>query len=390
MTSLLSIVLIVLLAFVGSTIFKKIKIRSTFLESIAYTGMLYIILGYILSPEVFNVFDDTILKNLNILFALVLGWAGFLVGLQAKFSGMRRFPSMYFRYTVTNIILIFFLSVVGFWFLLKMVFHVQMETPNMLILALAGAITSPIMLAVVVRDNRVQARLAHLLQFQAAFDNLLGIVTIGFLEIGLGLYKQESFGMVLTDISMVIIVALLSGGIYTWLSKHKMSEEEETLYIIGLLMVVVGTALYLGVSLLFAGLIFGLVLANSTKRARSLYRNIQQLEKPMYILLLVLAGANMNIQPAYILIIVFFVGRFGAKILGEWVANLTIKKGERHHGWLGIANIGMGGLPLAIVLDFYVMNPGPGSGLLIFVVFITIVFQDGIALNYLKGRLIRK
>ncbi len=390
MTSLLSIVLIVLLAFVGSVIFKKIKIRSTFLESIAYTGMLYLLLGYLLSPNVFNLFDESILKNLNILFALVLGWAGFLVGLQAKITGMLRFPPMYFRYTITNIVLVFLLSLSGFWYLLKVVFHAQMDYQNLLVLALAGAITSPIMLAVVVRDNRVQARLAHLLQFQAAFDNLLGILTIGIVELSLGLYNQEPLWLVFADIFVVVFIALLAGGVYTWLAKNKMSSEEETLYIIGLLMLVVGTALYFGLSLLFAGLIFGLVLANSTNRARSLYRSIQQLEKPMYILLLVFAGANLKIQPAIALIVVFFLWRIASKVLAEIVANQTIAKAERHSGWLGLASIGMGGLPLAIVLDFYLINPNPETRLMIFVVFVVLVFQDGMALHYLKERLIRK
>ncbi len=390
MTSLLSIVLIVLLAFLGSVIFKKIKIRSTFLESIAYTGMFYIVFGYLLSPNVFNFFDEKILKNLNILFALVLGWAGFLVGLQAKITGMLRFPPMYFRYTITNIVLVFLLSLSGFWYLLTVVFRVPLEYQNLLVLTLAGSITSPIMLAVVVRGNRVQARLAHLLQFQAAFDNLLGILTIGMVEISLGLYNQEPLWLVFTDILVVVFVALLAGGIYTWLAKDKMSAEEETLYIIGLLMFVVGTALYFGLSLLFAGLIFGLVLANSTNRARSLYRSIQQMEKPMYILLLVLAGANLSVQPAIALIVVFFLWRIVSKVLAEMVANQTIKKAERHRGWLGLANIGMGGLPLAIVLDFYLINPGPKTRLMIFIIFVALVFQDGMALQYLKERLVRK
>ena len=128
MTSLLSIVLIVLLAFAGSVVFKKIRIRSTLFESIAYTGILYIVLGYLLSPNVFGVFNQNILNDLNILFALVLGWAGFLVGLQAKLTGMLRFPPMYFRYTITNTLLVFLLSLFGFWFLLRVVFGFRWRT----------------------------------------------------------------------------------------------------------------------------------------------------------------------------------------------------------------------------------------------------------------------
>jgi len=389
MTSLLSIVVIVLLAYTGSVIFKKIKYQSTFIKSIAYTGILYIILGYILSPNVLNVFDVSILENLNILFAFVLGWAGFFIGLQTKLSALRRFPSMYFRYTIINFSIVFLVSFLGFWFLLNTALHIITDYRYLLVLSLAGAISSPIMLAVVIRDYRVHARLAHLLQFQAAFDNVLGVLAIGILEISFGIYTQESLLLVFAEISIVTVLALLAGGVYALLSKSKMNNEEETLYIIGLLMFVVGLSLYFGMSLLLAGLFFGIVIANSTKRSRSLYNSIQHLEKPMYILLLVFAGAEMRVRPAISLILIFFIWRVLAKVMAEVIANQTISKNERHSGWLGFGGIGMGGLPLAIVLDFYFIHPQQESQLLIFVVFVMLVFQDGMALRYLKERLIR-
>jgi hypothetical protein len=77
-------------------------------------------------------------------------------------------------------------------------------------------------------------------------------------------------------------------------------------------------------------------------------------------------------------------------MLAEVIANQTIAKNERHKGWLGLAGIGMGGLPLAIMLDFYLINPNPETRLMIFIVFVALVFQDGAALHYLKERLIRK
>ena len=390
MTSLLTIVVLVIIAFSGAYIFQKLQTKNTFIKSLAFTGILYISLGFVLGPEGLNVFKESVLNHLNIIFALVLGWVGFLIGLQTKLSGLRRFPFKYYRYSSLNFIIVFIATFFLIKTVLEKLFAQNLDVHSLMVLSLAGAVSSPIMLAVVIRDHRVHARLAHLLQFQAAYDNLLGVFSIGLVVLVVALLGAKTGKQIVFHGFIVLTVSIVSGIMFYFLTKEKRNEEERFLFIVGLLMFVVGAALYFGMSVLLAALIFGVLVANTSKETRNLYHNVQQVEKPMYVLLLIFTGVNISLLVNLYMLIAFFVVHILSKLGAEYLANYSLGKQERHTGWLGFGNIGMGGLSLAIILDYYLVHPvQSGEGLLLIVI-ITLLLQDGIALNYLEKRLITK
>jgi len=239
------------------------------------------------------------------------------------------------------------------------------------------------------RDHRVHARLSHLLQFQAAFDNLLGVFMIGIIVLADAFFGRQSIQLMALHGIIVLIVSIAAAWIYSTLMKDKVSAEENFLYIIGLLMFVVGSALYFGMSILLAALIFGMLTANISGNTRRLYQNIQQVEKPMYVLLLIYAGLNVHLDINYILLVAFFLLHIIAKLVAEYTANYSLGQEERHSGWLGFGNIGMGGLSLAIILDYNLIYGTQTPDGLLLIVITALFFQDGMALRYLEKRLIK-
>lgn len=390
MTSLLTIVILLVIAYSGSILFQKIKIKSTFIKSLAYTGILYIALGYSLSPRILGFFSGPTMGHMNLIFAIVLGWVGFLVGLQAKVSGLKRFPYKYYLFSSINFVLVFGLSALLLLLLLNFFGETQFSYHQIFVISLAGAISSPIMLAVVVRENRVSSRLAHLLQFQSAYDNLLGIITIGAVTILMTAFGDADFYAIFSKGLITLAVSMLVGTIYFLLSKNKPNNEEQFLYVLGLLIFLVGTALYIGMSILLASLIFGIIVANILTNTRRLYLTLQPIENTMYILLLIFAGANSVILEIFLLPIMFFAIHIIVKLIGSFSANYSLDHKDRHKGWLGIGNLGTGGLSLAIVLDYFVVYPSEQAQILLFTIILTLVVQDGISLIYLEKRLIRK
>ena len=389
MTSLLSIVILVLLAYTGSRFVQKRPLQNTSLKSIAFTGIVYIILGFLLSPNVLDIVTTEITDQLKIVFSLVLGWAGFLIGLQTKISGLKRFPPKYYRYSTLGFLIAFTITFTLLYGIMNLWLQTAIGFHSLLVLSLAGAVTSPIMVAVVVRDHRVKARLSHLLQFNAAFDNLLGILLIGIIVLADAFWVRGATLITAVHGLVVLIVSVVASGIYATLTKEKISAEENFLYVIGLLLFVVGSALYFGMSILLAALIFGILTANLSGSTRRLYQNIQQVEKPMYILLLIFAGLNVQLNMDFLLLVLFFLLHILAKLFAEYIANYSLGREERHSGWLGFGNIGMGGLSLALILDFNLIYGSHETGGLLLIVIIALFFQDGIALQYLEKRLIK-
>lgn len=390
MTSLLGLVLLVVIAYAGALIFQKYETNNFVFKVVSYTGLLYLLLGYLIGPRSINLLNPDILNNLNVLFALVLGWVGFLIGLQMNWSGLKRFPFSYYRYSSLNFVITYLLSILLLYLFTKQVFTYSIETQNLLVLALAGAVTSPIMLAVVIRENRVRARLSHLLQFQAAYDNILGIVFILILLIGFSLTTNINIADFWLKQSIVITVALICAYVYKYLVKEKFTAEENLLYILGLILFLVGISLYLGSSILLATMVLGLGLANITKKRRKLYHSIQQVEKPMYVLLLIYAGLNIDVPNNSFLIVLFLLAHLFSKIVADYVARKSLPSNERHSGMLGLANTGMGGLSLAIILDYFVYNSYRSGQYLITVVVVGLLVSDMLALYYLRKKIVSR
>lgn len=390
MTSLLGLVLLVIIAYGGALIFQKNKTNNVVFKVVSYTGLLYLGLGYLIGPRNINLLNPEIINNLNVLFALVLGWVGFLVGLQMNWSGLKRFPFSYYRYSSLNFVITYLFSVLLLYLFTKQVFTHNIEIQDLLVLALAGAITSPIMLAVVIRENRVRARLAHLLQFQAAYDNLLGIAFVLILLIGSSLTPNTDTAVFWLKQSIVIIVAIICAYVYKTLVKEKFTNEENLLYILGLILFLVGITLYLGSSILLATLVLGIGLANITKKRRKLYHSIQQVEKPMYVLLLIYAGLNIDILTNSFLVVLFLVTHFVSKVLADYGARKSLPLNERHSGMMGLANTGMGGLSLAIILDYFIYNTYASKQYLITVVVIGLLVSDVLSFYYLRKKIVSR
>ena len=84
MTPLLSIILLFIIAYAGFTLYKKFGVSQFWLKLLVDSGSLHLFIGIIVGPYLLQLISSEILSQLNFLVALVLGWAGFLIGLQVK------------------------------------------------------------------------------------------------------------------------------------------------------------------------------------------------------------------------------------------------------------------------------------------------------------------
>ncbi len=396
MTPLLSLVLIVLIAFIGSFIAERVSISSVWLKAVTFSGIFYILLGYLIGPDVFQILTVNIIQNLNVLFSLVLGWVGFLIGIQITVKGLRRFPRIYYFNSLIQYFFIFTLLSVIFYFLFTFLIP-SLQWQEILLVSLAGTVTSPILIGVMVRDYRVKGRIAHWLQFNAAFDNLLGVVTIGVLFLIFHIFLSLDHGG-LHDLLVFVLpigITVVCIFLYQTLFAELKTEQEKFLLFIGLLLVSIGGAYYFKQSILFNSFLFGIGLASSNIATRKLYQSIQQIEKPLYVILLVFAGMNLRFQNNSIALLMYMLIIFiGVRMFIKLVAGLYSVGGMREQLGLpytsGLANLGMGGLSLAILLDYLMLNPDGAGSFFLVVIVIAIVINDLISFRYLQKKVMRQ
>ena len=386
MNILLSLVFLVLIAYVGSIIFHRYPIKSNWLNSILYSGNLYIVMGIVIGPNVINLINGKIIDQLNVLYALVLGWAGFLIGLQTNFKNLKRFRRLYYYFATSNFFIAFSLSSI----LLILTFPLILEklrNTEIIILATASAVTSPIMLGIFLRDHKVHGKTSHLLQFVSGFDNILGVIVLGFIMAivsNLTMSNGVSIGL------FTIIIPLVLGGVavilYFILSKEFIKDQENFLLLISLLIFILGITVYLNQSILFTAFLFGAGISNLPNNTKKLYLSIQQVEKPLYILLLIFVGVSINfISYKYvILLIVFIIIHFLVILISGYLSIAVVQNKLHIRKSIGLANLGMGGLSLAIILDFHLTNPSDFSNLLLFILAVSIIINDFVSYKFLE------
>jgi uncharacterized membrane protein YhaH (DUF805 family) len=143
--------------------------------------------------------------------------------------------------------------------------------------------------------------------------------------------------------------------------------------------------------MLFVAFVYGFGLSNFKVNTKKLYINIQNVEKPLYILLLIFVGANITYENGQytIYLLIFMLTHFLVLLFAGYAANSITRKRLHMRDSIGLANLGMGGLSVAIIMDFHLIHPSSFSRLLIFIVAISIIIYDLISYKFLKFILIK-
>ncbi len=388
MTSLLTLVVLVLAAFLGAFVFRHVRSDNALLNSVSYTGLFYIILGFVLGPYAADIINQDIIRELNIIYSLVLGWAGFLIGLQTNVKRIQRFPRKFYVYSISNFSIVIIVSFVIFIFM-SHYFGWEYGVFSLLVLSISGAVTSPILFGVFARDYKVIPESSYLFQFSSAFDNILGVILFGvILAAGNINFNHISSGYGLFYSLAVSVIAIV---IYYFLSKEFKKEDEKLLLLIGLLLIVTGAAFHFKQSIIFISFIFGFGLANSRVKTRGLLREINQIEKPMYVLLLIFVGVNLTYDSSiyFLIFIFFFFIHLVSKLLSGFLTLHTLPEKLRLGPFMGMGNLGMGGLSLAMILDFYLIKQSLAANIFLFAVTITLIIQDAMSWYYLRKVLVK-
>jgi Kef-type K+ transport system membrane component KefB len=368
MTPVLGIIFLFFLAYIGAFIYQKYNLATGWVKVILYSGSLNLVIGYLIGPHFLGLLSNEIIGKLYVLLGLVLGWAGLLIGLQAKFSELKRFQSTYYLYSGLNFFLTF-LGLLSIIFFMDFILNLSLELPVILLSGILGTVSSPILVGLLKEKLNLRGPLIHLLQFSVALDNMVGVILFGLIML---FVKQFFYQDV--HIFLMIFGSILFSIFMSWLF-YKISIMIDNLHqffvvLVGFLLVVVGVALNLNQSVLLISFIFGVVLTNLPVDIRKLYQSIDSAEKPLYYLMMIFIGAIIGeIVFEYLVIILFLVIiRLMIKYLAGNLARFPYHSIRNHDSRIGLPKIGMGGVALAMALDFHLSSQTDFSQIILFIV----------------------
>jgi len=286
------------------------------------SGVPFLVLGVAFRLPQVGILTDEVVVDLRPALEFGLGWLGFVVGMQFDVREMDGLPDK------TGALVFFetgvpLLAAAGACALALYALGSPWSPRDAMVLGACAAPAAPV--AAVALARATGSSSASLVARVAVLDDVAGVAVLA-LVCALFRPTDELSAWKLPHVAWLFVTLGMGGvlGILTYvLVRSASGPAEEVAYLIGAVSLSAGMAGYLGISPLVACAIAGALLTNLPhERMDDLRATIFQLERPLYLIFLLVAGAlwDPTAWQGWLLALVFVVARVGAKLVGAYAA----------------------------------------------------------------------
>jgi hypothetical protein len=322
------------------------------------SGAEYLLLGILVGPQVSGMISTSTVGGFAPFLTLALGWIGVLVGAQFYLPDLVRISSRAYRIAfveslatfgvVTAVMLGVFMALTG------------EETARMILPAVVtGAIAtaaSPTGIALVAQRLGWSGPVVLQLRLNVAVEAFVAVTALGVL---LSIDHAAPAGGIrpLTATEWVVVsmsIGILGGALFHLFLGEEQKIDRLFIGLAGSVILASGAAAYLRLSPLMPAMLIGMILANTSRARDQLQQVLTSVERPLFFVLLIFAGAAWEPSPRewVIPVVVYLVARVAGRVAGAafagWSNDALPVLGV---GW-GRALLGQGGLAIAIALSY--------------------------------------
>jgi hypothetical protein len=347
------------------------------------TGTEFILVGVALGDQLIGLLDHQTIGSLTPLFSLGLGVIGLIVGIQLELNKMLRFPTHYlaiaFVQAVSTILVVFW----PFYYILELLFGDDQRAVLLasLVLAATAGCTAQTALALIDRELAVRrARVMELLRYISSVDAVVGLLLLQF---ALCLMQAQpvlgwSAGVSVQWFALSLLVGGSTGFLLHLLTRVRCSDEELLIFVLGMAVFAGGVALFLKLSPLFVNTIMGMVVANLPGAKNRIFSLLAQLEKPFYIVFLILAGAIWRPGSTWALpLAVLYLGlRLIGKVSGGYLAGRAAPSHSRPPPIVGLGLVSQGGIAIAMVMNYYQLSSAAVTEVVVTTVLVAVILNE--------------
>jgi hypothetical protein len=289
---------------------------------------------------------------------LALGWIGVLVGAQFYLPDLVRISGRAYRIAFTEACFTFAVVVLAMLGVFVALTGQSAETvvyPAVVAGAIATA-ASPTGIALVTRRLGWSGPVVQQLRLNVAVEAFTAIMALGIL---LSIDHAAPAGGLrpLTATEWVVVsiaIGVVGGTLFHLFLGEETKIDRLFIALAGSVILASGAAAYLRLSPLMPTMLIGMILANTSRTRDQLQKVLTAVERPLFFVLLIFAGAAWQPSPREWLIpvIVFLfaraVGRMSGAAFAGWANHALAVLGV---GW-GRALLGQGGLAIAIAISY--------------------------------------
>ncbi|MCP2519315.1 hypothetical protein NLC26_03060 [Candidatus Aminicenantes bacterium AC-708-M15] len=397
MKAILALGLLILISYLGSIgLFFRRNVFSPFFYFFS-SGSVYILFGLISGKDGLNILSSQVLNQLSPLINLGLGWIGFLYGFQLENKFLRQFPKKYLGFSFLYSMFLFLTVTLISLLFLKVIYssYSSFILAGMAIsFGILASISSSSFLPFFSNLIPHKGEYYRLAVFSNNIDDFWGIW--GFALITsfwhFPFFREKIFikGLLLF-LGSIIFCGLLS-IIFHLLTKVINDQREILTLLFGMVFFASGAASFFNLSPIFICMLFGFILTRLTKLHDRIYPVFLSVEKPLYIIFLILIGAlwNISIDISVILLIFIFVGsRIGGSVLYLPLLKKILKFPINLPPLYGLTFLSQGGMAIALAINIKLIYSLPLTDIFLTVALLGILINEFLAPIGLKVSLIK-
>ena len=355
-------------------------------------GAEYVVIGFLLGPRVTGLLGAGQVQDLTPIVSLALGWLGMLLGTYFRLPAIALIESSHLRIAFTEALVTFGAALAALLALFHYVagYAWPEATVQAVTLAAVATLSSAAAVDAITRKPGQVSPLFPVLQLTARIDALVGVVAFG-LVLAIFHLGQVSLAVrppTATEWAVINLAVGVASGVlfHLFLGPRGHLDEAEGssrlfVALAGAIVVASGASYYLNLSPIFTNLVLGFILANSGSAHRDVTRLLVNTERPVYLALLIFAGAAWSPSSPELLFVapVFVIIRLGARFLGGWIAGGLVAPPELRNPRLGRALLAQGGIAVALAVNYTQVRPDLNADLILTATLVSVLLFDIVA-----------
>ncbi|MGH7508521.1 MAG: hypothetical protein ACREMZ_03510 [Gemmatimonadales bacterium] len=355
-------------------------------------GAEYVVIGFLLGPRVTGLLGAKQVQDLTPIVSLALGWLGMLLGTYFRLPTMALITGAHLRIAFAEALTTFGFALGALLAVFRYVAGYQWPEATVLAVTLAAVATlsSPAAVDAVTRKSGVRSPIIPVLQLTARIDALIAVAAFGLI---LAIFHQGQVSLSVrpptaTEWAVINLAVGIASGILFHLflgPRTHLDEAEGTsrlfVALAGAIVVASGASYYLNLSPIYTSLVLGFILANSGSAHRDVTRLLLATERPVYLALLIFAGAAWSPTSPELFFIapLFVVIRLMARFMGGHVAGGLVAPPGLRNPRMGRALLAQGGVAVALAVNYTQVRPDLNADLVLTATLVSILLFEIVA-----------
>jgi Sodium/hydrogen exchanger family len=335
------------------------------LDLLVAAGGALVALGFVLGPGI-DFLDRPTLAALAPVTALAIGWIGAGFGARFEWRYLRRIPRSAWLLAALSsaaaLTTVAFAAWVATRFIPGLGAAWTPRVPAILTLGALAAATGPGAVALVLRIAGVPPRAARAVVLAATLETACAVVAM---SVPLALHRRGGAVIAwLAWIALALGSGALVGMVFVWLARTRveLSRAELTFVVVITLFFAAGMGSATGVSPFVTCFLAAALIVNVSPRRHAVRGVLTEAERPIYAVLLLVAGALLALPTAWILPAALVL--WGVRAAAKWAAVRFAREaggpfdGARGSRNMGLATIAQGGAVVALGVSYALLYGG--------------------------------